>query len=66
MAKWNHKIYVSPELFRDLKDWTLLHECEFLHKVYGLWPFLRDWPYCETKIVIDWKMTGFDWHANRP
>ena len=52
----NTELHVTPLEFSKLRDWTLLHESEFLGKVYERWPWLRDNPPgTSVTVVVDWR-----------
>ena len=47
-------LYVSWQELGQLKEWTRLHESEFLGRVYARWPRLRELPIgTEVKVIVD-------------
>jgi hypothetical protein len=47
-------LHVTPKDFIQLREWSLLPECEFLGKVYARYPWLRDKPFGEiVQVIVD-------------
>ena len=50
------ELHVTPEEFRDFKDWSLLPVGEFASRVFNRYPRLRELPFrAEVKVIVDFR-----------